>query len=107
MLDLNHPQTEYIFQASAILGEICKELLALETATGSAEIIGRTEHVGLILIPKLYALNQEHFKNSLVIKEGLEALAKAISALNYKQAWEHLVDLEGRPGKDNFGVWAI
>jgi hypothetical protein len=107
MLDLNHPRTKYIFEASALLDEIRGELTALETAKGSAEMIGRTEHICLVLIPKLHALNQEHFENLPAITEGLEALAKATGALNYKQAWEHLVDLEGQPGKDNFGVWAI
>lgn len=107
MLDLNHPQTEYIFQASAALDEVRGELTALETAKGSAEIIGRTEHICLVLLPKLHALNQDHFKNSPAITEGLEALAKATEALNYQQAWKHLVDLEGSYEKDNFGVWRI
>jgi hypothetical protein len=107
MLDLNHPQTEYIFQASAILDDIRKELLALESAKGSAEMIGRTEHVCLELIPRLHALNQAHFKNLAAITEGLEALRKAVDSLNYKQAWHYLIEIEGQPGKNNFGVWAI
>ncbi len=107
MLDLNHPQSNYIFQASAVLDEVRKELLALENAKGSAEMIGRTEHVCLVLIPKLHMLNQDYFKNSSVIEEGLESLAKAVGAVNLKEAWSFLLELEGKPGQDNFGVWAI
>jgi hypothetical protein len=107
MLDLNYPQTKYVFQASRVLDEIRGELTALENAKGSAEIIGRTEHICLVLVPKLHALNREHFENSSQIREGLEALAKTTGALNYKEAWELLVDLEGKPGRNNFGVWAI
>jgi hypothetical protein len=107
VLDLNNPQSEFIFQASSLLDEIRAELLALEKAKGSAEIIGRTEQVCLVILPKLYTLNEEHFKNSPEIKAGLESLSKAVGPVKLKEAWELLLELEGKPGKDNFGVWAI
>jgi hypothetical protein len=106
MLNLEHPHSDYVFQASVLLDEIRKELLALEKAKGSAEVIGRTELVCLVIVPKLHALNEEHFK-SPEIRAGLESVAKAVGAMKLKEAWEELRELEGKPGKDNFGVWAI
>jgi hypothetical protein len=107
MLDLNHPHSKHVLQASRILDEVHVELLALETAKGSAEIIGRTEQICLVLIPKLHVLNQQNFANSPVITQSLTLLSKQTEALNYKQAWKHLIDLSGQPGSDNFGTWAI
>jgi hypothetical protein len=52
-------------------------------------------------------LNREHFKNSPEIEKGLESLAKAVGVMNLEEAWTWLLELEGQPGKDNFGVWAI
>lgn len=107
MLDLEHPHSEYVFQASSLLDEIRKELLALEKAKGSAEIIGRTEQICLVILPKLHILNEEHFEKSLEITEGLEALAKSVAVMKLEEAWKWLIELEGQPGKNNFGVWAI
>jgi hypothetical protein len=107
VLDLSHPQSEYIFRASTLLDEVRAELLALEKAKGSAEVIGRTEHVCLVIVPKLHVLNQEHFEDLPEIKAGLESLAKAVGAVKLKEAWAWLLELEGQPGKNNFGVWAI
>jgi hypothetical protein len=98
------PQAEYSLEASALLNEIRTELLALENAKGSAEIIGRTEHICLVILPKLHALNEAHFKNSPEIKEGLESLAKAVGVMNLKDAWQWLLELEGKSGQNNFGV---
>jgi hypothetical protein len=107
VLNLSHPQTEYIFQAAVLLDGVRKELLALESAKGSAETIGRTEAISLVILPKLHTLNREHFKNSPEIEKGLESLAKAVGVMNLEEAWVWLLELEGQPGKDNFGVWAI
>jgi hypothetical protein len=107
MLDLNHPQTKYIFEASALLDAVRAELLVLEQAAGSAEIIGRTEHLGLVLIPKLRALNAARFASSPTIAQALETLSTAIETLNHADARACLLDLEGKPGRENFGVWAI
>jgi hypothetical protein len=47
MLNKVYPRSKYIFEASGILDEIRAELLTLETAKGSAQIIGRIEHICL------------------------------------------------------------
>ena len=107
MLIKVYPRSKYIFEASDILDEIRAELLTLETAKGIAEIIGRIEHICLILIPKLQLLNQQYFQNSSVIAQTLALLSNETGSLRLQTAWEHLIELEGNAERDNFGAWRI
>jgi len=105
MLD-NKPDSQYIFQAAAIEDKIRAELLAMQSATGSAELIGRQETVTLMLIPQLLELNKTFFNHSSKIENTILQLQNAVNKLNHAQAWECFLNLAERPG-NNFGTWAI
>jgi hypothetical protein len=102
----NHPESQYIFRASAIEDKIRTELLAMQSATGSAELIGRQETVVLVLIPQLIELNKNHFNHSAKIENTILQLRDAVNKLDHTQAWECFLNLAERCG-DNFGTWAI
>lgn len=102
----NHPQSRFIFQASGIESKIRTEILEMKSAKGSAELIGRQEHVLLFLLPQLHDLNANHFNNSTAITQTLNALGDAVGKLDHDAAWDAFLNLAERPG-NNFGTWAI
>ena len=106
MLNLDDPQSEFIFEASAIEDRIRAELLLMQGAKGSAELIGREEVICLVLIPKLHQLNEQHFGDSPKIRQTIQALEQAVGRLNHAQTWECFLALAEHPG-DNFGTWMI
>lgn len=106
MLDLDHPQTKYVFKASAIEDKIRAELLAMREAKGSAELIGRQERIQFVLTLELLELNKNHFGNCPKITNTIIALRDAVGKLDHAAAWECFLNLAERPG-DNFGTWAI
>jgi len=105
MLD-DRPSSRFIFQAAAIEDKIRVELIAMKSATGSAELIGRQETILLVLLPQLHEHNARHFNNSAAINQTLKTLGDAVGRLDHAAAWEAFLNLAERPGK-NFGTWAI
>lgn len=106
MLNLDDPQSEYIFKASGIEDRIRAELLLMRDAKGSAELIGREEEICLVLIPQLHQLNQQHFGDSPKIRQTIQALEQAVGRLDHARAWNCFLALAEHPG-DNFGTWMI
>lgn len=106
MLNLDDPQSEYIFAASAIEDRIRAELLLMHDAKGSAELIGREEQICLVLIPRLHQLNQQHFGDSPKIRQTIQALEHAVRGADHVRAWNCFLTLAEHPG-DNFGTWMI
>lgn len=102
----NHPDSKFIFKASGIQEKIRIELIAMQSAKGSAELIGRQETISLVLIPQLHKLNANHFNNSAAINQTLQTLNDAVGRLDHQAAWEAFLNLAERPG-NNFGTWAI
>ncbi len=106
MLNLNDPQSEFIFQASAVEERIRTELLLMQDAKGSAELIGRQEAICFELIPQLHWLNAQHFGDSPKIRQTIQALEQAVGRLDHPRAWKCFLALAEHPG-DNFGSWMI
>ena len=103
MLDLDHPRSRHVLEASRVEDLIRKLLLAWredEAAASSA----RTE-ILQTLLPQLEALNAAHFGASKKIYRTLDALGRAVQGSDAERAWRALAALDG-PG-DNFGTWAI
>ncbi len=117
MLDLDHPRTQFIFEASRIEEQMRGLLLAWlsgEALQGQAEILN-------VLLPRLHDLNRQHFGHAAGISATLNRLAAAVQRFDVRRfnlncrgadsadaqaAWTCFLDLAERPG-DNFGTWAI
>ena len=106
MIDLDHPQAQDTFQASAIESRIHAELLLVRDAKGSANSSGWEERICLELTPQLHQLNEQHFGNSPKIRQTIEALEHAVRRSDHDQAWNCLMDMMNNSG-DNSGTWAI
>ena len=106
MLDVNAPQSAYIFQASAVEERIRTELLLMRDAKSAAELLGREQEICLVLIPRLHQLNEQHFGDSPKIRRTVEALERAVSDPDRAEAWNCFLALAEHPG-DNFGTWMI
>ena len=106
MLNLEDPQSESIFQASAIEDRILAELLLVRDPKSSENSSGWEDRICLDLTPRLHQLNEQHFGNSPKIWQTIETLEHAVRRSDYDQAWNCLMDMTNNHG-DNFGTWAI
>ncbi|MGY2896876.1 hypothetical protein [Deinococcus sp. UYEF24] len=104
MLDLAHPQTRSVFEASAIQERIRPRLLGwLDGNELSGPV--RAEILDCWL-PELHALNWGHFGNRPGITRTLDTLAAAVRGTDAQVAWSCFLALAEHPG-DNFGTWMI
>lgn len=102
MLDLGHPQTALIFEASRLEDQIRPHLLGW---LDGGEFGGRREVLDTWL-PQLHALNRRGFGNSPAIAATLENLERAVGGDAPGVAWQCFLALAETPG-DNFGTWTI
>jgi hypothetical protein len=102
VLDLAHPQTALIFEASGLEEKIRPHLLAW---LNGAPFEQRREVLDTWL-PQLHELNRRGFGNSPAIAATLDRLAEAVRGTDPGAAWQGFLDLAETPG-DNFGTWAI
>ena len=103
MLDLDHPRSQHVLEASRVEDLIRKQLLAWRDDP-AAEPTTRAQ-VLQVLLPQLDALNVAHFGASKKIARTLEALRRAMQGDSAEAAWRAFLVLDA-PG-DNFGTWAI
>ncbi len=103
MLDLNHPQTQYVF-AAARLEDGVRMLLVQwrDSGTPPAELIATISKS----INALQELNAKHFGNASGITRTLETLRSAINTFDLAASWSAFMALADTPG-DNFGTWTI
>ncbi len=106
MLNLDDPQSEYIFQASAIEDRIHAELLLVRDAKSSENSSGWEDRICLELTPRLHSLNEQHFRNSPKIRQTIQALEQAVRRSDHARAWKCFLALAEHRG-DNFGTWMI
>jgi hypothetical protein len=108
MLDLNHPQTQFVFDASGIEEKIRPHLLAwLDNARALPNAPCNPEVVKT-LIPQLHALNVARFNAKPGITETLNTLQSGVESGSAKAAWGAYLDLaEHHNAGNNFGTWMI
>lgn len=100
MLDLNHPQTQYIFEASAIEDALKTRALQMSVLP-SAKRLPLLEqcHYGL---DELRRLNRDHFENSAFIAQTLDEAEAALNGI--AQAGEGKIIEDHSNGEGNCAV---
>lgn len=79
MLDLSHPQSEYIFAAARLEDAVQKVAIKIIGAAPSAraEMLVEAKE----LTASMRDLNAKHFRNSAVINSGVDSLEAALREL--------------------------
>lgn len=108
MLDLDHPQTQFVFDASGIEEKIRSHLLAWLDVAHTLQNASCNTDVVETLIPQLHALNVARFNAKSGITETLNTLQHAVESGSAKSAWNAFLDLaEHHNAGKNFGTWMI
>jgi hypothetical protein len=108
MLDLDHPQTQFVFDASGIEEKIRTYLLAWLDLASTLQNAACNTEVVKTLIPQLHALNVARFNAKSGITNTLNILQGAIESGSAKSAWDAFLELaEHHNAGKNFGTWMI
>lgn len=102
MLNLNDPQSEFIFKASRLQERI--RPIILEAGRNNRNLNGKEQQEISIILLELRKLNEDHFGASEEIQETLDRLENTIMANDsIEWIWEAFMDLSERSG-GNFGT---
>jgi hypothetical protein len=106
MLDIDHPQAKYIFDAMGIQSRI-KGVLHEATTSGRSQFTAEELESINIAFLELEILNLDHFDENPAIQQSLDDLKQQFnSSAPISDLIPHLLKFTDQLG-DNFGTWSI